>query len=70
MQAKLKAILFERHISQKSLANEVGMTERGMTDKIRGKTDFTYTEVYDICHVLNIANPLDIFEPKKKSEMR
>lgn len=70
VQAKLKTILCEQGVSQKNLAKEIGITERGMSDKIRGKIDFNYTEVYNICRVLGINNPLEVFEPKKKSEMR
>ena len=44
MQTKLKAILFEQHISQKNLAKEIGMTEHSMCNKINGLTDFTFTE--------------------------
>lgn len=70
MQTKLKAILFEKKITQKELARRSDICERGMTDKMRGKLDFTYTEVYNICRVLGIENPLEVFEPKKKNEMR
>lgn len=65
MQTKLKAILFERKVTQKELGKLVGISERGITDKIRSKVDFTYTEVYNICRVLGIENPLEVFEPKK-----
>ena len=71
MQTKLKAILFEKKITQKELARRVGIYERGMTDKMRGKVEFTYTEVYNICLELGITNPIDVFLPKKKkNEMR
>ena len=70
MQTNLKAILFEKKMTQKELGKLVGISERGITDKIRGKVDFTYTEVYNICRVLDVNNPLEVFEPKKKNEMR
>ncbi len=66
MQTKLKAILFEQGISQKNLAKEIGMTEHSMCDKMHGRIDFTYTEVYNICRILGIKNPLEVFEPKAK----
>ena len=69
MQTKLKAILFERKVTQKELGKLVGISERGMTDKMRGKVEFTYTEVYLICRELGIDNPLEVFEPKKKNEL-
>ena len=66
MQTKLKAILFEKKITQKALALRVGIYERGMTDKMRGKIDFTYTEVYNICRELGIKNPLEVFHHQKE----
>lgn len=66
MQAKLKSILFEQGISQKNLAKEIGISEHSMSDKMHGRIDFTYTEVYKLCRVLDIENPLKVFEPKKE----
>ena len=66
MQTKLKAILFEKKMTQKALAKAIGMPEHSMSNKINGLTEFTFTEVYNICRELSIANPLDVFESKKK----
>ena len=65
MQGKLKSILYDRRISQKKLAAACGMTERSLSNKMRGEVDFTYTEVYNICAYIGIVNPLEVFEPKK-----
>ena len=65
MQAKLKAILKERHISQRNLAKETGITGHTMTNKMHGYSEFTFTEVYKICCVLGIENPLEVFIPRE-----
>ena len=71
MQHKLKALLFEKQMTQVALAKSLGMAQRTFTDKIRGKSDFTYSEVYSICKLLSIENPLTVFIPnKKQNEMR
>ena len=64
MQTKLKSLLFERNISQYKLAEQMNMAPRTFSDKMRGKSDFTFTEVYELCNILQIENPLDIFIPK------
>ncbi len=66
MQTKLKAILFEKKITQKSLAKAIGIDEHSMCDKMHGRIDFTFTEVRNICRELGIKNPLEVFLPKKK----
>lgn len=68
MQTKLKEILFEKKITQKELAKAIGMTEHSMSNKINGLTEFTYTEVYQVCNVLCITNPLEVFKAKRKGE--
>lgn len=71
MQHKLKALLFERKIPQYKLAEQLNLSPRTFSDKIRGKTEFTFSEVRDICEILSIDNPLKVFLPaKRKNEMR
>ncbi len=72
MQTKLKALLFERKVSQCAAAKECGISERTLSEKMHGKVDFTFSEVVIICELLGIENPLDVFIPckKKRSEMR
>lgn len=65
MQAKLKAILFERGVLQKDIAATLGITPRTLSKKMRGQLDFTYSEVYAICKTLDIDNPLDVFLPRR-----
>ena len=72
MQSKLKALLFEKKYPQYRLAKDLGITPKSISKKMYGEVDFTYTEVFRICKILSIQNPLEIFEPfeRKKSEMR
>lgn len=63
-QAKLKALLYDRKITQKQIAEHIGVTQHTFSDKMRGITEFTFTEVYMICELLGIENPMDVFEAK------
>ena len=63
-QAKLKTLLYDRKITQKQMAEHIGVTQHTFSDKMRGITEFTFTEVYMICELLSIENPLDVFEAK------
>lgn len=65
MQTKLKALLFEKKITPKELARRAGISERDIADKLRGKTEFTCTEVFKVCRTLKIENPLDVFLPRR-----
>ena len=69
MQHKLKALLFERKIPQYKLAEQLNLSPRTFSDKIRGKTEFTFSEVHDICIILKIDNPLSVFLPKERSSL-
>lgn len=71
MQHKLKALLFEKQMTQYKLAEKLNLSPATLSDKIRGKTEFTFSEVYDICVILKIDNPLNVFvAQKRKNEMR
>lgn len=63
-QAKLKTLLYDRKITQKRMAEHIGVTQHTFSDKMRGVREFTYTEVYHICRLLGIENPMDVFEEK------
>ncbi len=69
-QKKLRVIIFERGMTQKKLAELLGITPRSFSKKMLLRVEFTYSEVYKLCEILDIKNPLDVFEPKKKNEMR
>lgn len=59
--SKLQGLLFNRGISQRSLARELGVTPKTLSEKLIGKKDFRWREVVVICRQLNITNPLEIF---------
>lgn len=63
-QAKLKTLLYDHKITQKQIARHLGVTEHTLSDKMRGVREFTYSEVYHICRLLGIENPMDVFEAK------
>lgn len=66
MQAKLRVIILERGMTQKQLAELLGITPRSFSRKMLFQVEFTYSEVYKLCEILDIKNPLDVFEPKKR----
>ncbi len=70
MQAKLKALLFEKGVTQRKLAEKLGMTEKTFGYKLKGKREFTLSEIWKICTVLEISNPFDVFVYQEKNEMR
>ena len=58
-------------MTQYKLAEKLNLSPATLSDKIRGKTEFTFSEVYDICVILKIDNPLNVFvAQKRKNEMR
>lgn len=64
-QAKLRGILAERGISQKAVAKAIGMNENYFSDRMTGDVDFRWSEVVKICRLLEIDDPLKVFEPKE-----
>ena len=65
-QAKLRGILAERGISQKAVAKAIGMNVNYFSDRMTGDVDFRWSEVVKICRLLEIENPLKVFEPKEQ----
>lgn len=39
-----------------ALAEACGLTPQGLHNKLRGKNDFRYTEIINICQALNLSN--------------
>ena len=70
MQGKLKGLLYEKRMTQRQLAKEIGISEKTIGLKMSGECEFTLSEVYKICRVLGIENPLDVFVCQEKNEMR
>ena len=65
MEVRLYAILKEKKISQKQLAEQIGISEHSMCNKMKGRVPFLYREVVKICRILDIDNPLIVFETEK-----
>lgn len=70
MQTKLKAFLYKKGKTQRQLADEIGVTEKTFSYKMKGKREFTLSEIWKICMALEISNPFDVFEYQEKNEMR
>lgn len=62
MQANVfKAYLALRGYTIRRLAKEMGISPKTLSEKIKGKYDFTMTEAKTICTILEIDKPGDIF---------
>lgn len=70
MQTKLKALLYEKGVTQRWLAAEIGVTEKTLGYKMKGTREFTLSEIWKICITLGISNPFDVFVCEEKNEMR
>lgn len=70
MQGKLKGLLYEKRMTQRQLAKEIGISEKTIGLKMAGECEFTFSEVYKICRVLGIENPFDVFVPQDKNVRR
>ena len=70
MQTKLKALLYEKGVTQRKLAEQLGILEQTLGYKLRGKREFTLSEIWKICMVLEISNPFDVFVYQEKNELR
>lgn len=58
---KLKGKMTEQHLSQKSMADLLGITVQCLNAKINGRSQFTLEEVIKITEVLSLEDPVDIF---------
>lgn len=65
MEVWLYAKLKEKKISQKHLAEQIGISEKGLSNKFNGRAPFLYEEVIKICDVLGIENPREYFKTEK-----
>lgn len=58
---KLKGKMTERHLSQKNMAEALGITVQALNAKLNGRSQFTLEEVVKITAVLSLKDPVDIF---------
>ncbi len=57
----LRGKIAESGMTQSELAKAIGISENSLSRKMQGKRDFRLVEVVEICDVLNIENPKEIF---------
>ncbi|CAG9703673.1 helix-turn-helix domain-containing protein [Clostridium neonatale] len=63
MYLELLGELIKKSISKKSLAKQIGVTEKTLFNKLNGKTDFTFSEVKKIRDIVAPGESLDkLFE--------
>lgn len=62
MQSKLILLMKENGITNKDLANKLGISEKQIGLKIKGETDFKSTEMFKISEIFNKTVD-DIFLP-------
>ena len=58
---KLKGKMAEKHLSQKNVADFLGITVQCFNAKINGRNQFTLEEVIKITEILSLEDPVDIF---------
>ena len=57
---KIRALIVERGLTQRKVANELGITEKTFYLKMK-KGVFTSTEMEALIKLLNITDPIQIF---------
>lgn len=53
--AKLRGLLKEKDLTQKELAIKAGLNSASLSQKLNNTAAFTATEIFNICHILNIS---------------
>lgn len=57
----LRAAIAAQGLTQAKLAKLMGINEQSLSRKMLGKRDFRLSEVLQICEILRIDNPKEIF---------
>lgn len=58
---KLKGKMTEGHLSQRIMAQKLGITVQALNAKLNGRSQFTLGEVVKITEILSLKDPVDIF---------
>lgn len=58
---KLKGKMTEGHLSQRIMAQKLGITVQALNAKLNGRSQFTLGEVVKITEMLSLKDPVDIF---------
>ncbi len=59
--SKLKGLLREKGMTQNDLCKKINLSPSALNLKMNGKLDFRIPEVYAICKVLDIKDPVPYF---------
>lgn len=51
---RIKAILEAKGITQRQLADMIGISQHSLSEKMRGMRDFTWSEISAICGILDV----------------
>lgn len=63
---QIQLLLWQRGISQRSLAQQMGLTPKRLSEKLSGKAPLWWREVVIIAQALELDNPLTEFFPLKQ----
>ena len=66
MHEKLKANMDRKGITQRELAEKIGVHRVSFNRKMCGKREWLWSEIISICKVLDIENPIGYFDIKRK----
>lgn len=66
MEVWLYEKLKDNQLTQKKLAEKIGISQCTLSKKFLGKLPFLYSEVVAICEILKIDNPLPYFPRMRK----
>lgn len=61
---QLRILMLNNGITQRMLAEHLGICHYAMSKKMRCITSFTWDEVVKICEILGIDNPIGVIETK------
>ncbi len=68
MQDKINALMMEYNISFRELAKKLNVSNQTLTRKVKGSTDFTYSEIVILTQLFHIEDPQSFFfDPSQKS---
>lgn len=62
---QLRILMLNNGITQKMLAEHLGIHHQTISDKICGIRPFTWDEIVKICEILGIENPIGVIETKE-----
>ncbi len=61
MQQKMNSLMEEYPINFGELAEKLGVSKQTLTRKIKGSTDWTYSEIILLTELFNIEDPQSFF---------